>query len=102
MNQEKFKSIVQTAIDREIEAVELYTSLAGHAEHPNVTVFFKELAAEEKKHRDMLREFIETGIQKELTLEDVPDLKIGDYLEDKQYSDNMTFQDALVLAIKNQ
>ena len=37
MNQEKFKSIVQIAIDREIEA------------------------AEEEKHRDMLREFIAAG-----------------------------------------
>ena len=102
MDQEKFKSIVESAIEREIEAVELYTRLADHASRKNVTVFFNEMAEEEGKHRYLLVEFLENSHGHDLKLQDVPDLKIGDYLEEKEYSDGMSFQDALVMSIKKE
>jgi len=102
MDQSKFRSIVQSAIEREIEAAEMYTKLAEQAEKQNVTVFFQEMADEEKEHRRLLTEFQETRKNVELKLEPVPDLKISQYLRDVEYDDDMSYQDALVMSIKKE
>ena len=102
MNQDKFKSIVTSAIDREQEAFELYTKLANHSEQQNVVQFFTEMANEEKKHKQLLQDFLQHTPMPELKEEEVPNLQISEYMDEKPYDNNMSYQDALVMAMKKE
>ena len=79
MDQEKFKSTIGFAIEREIEAFELYSKLAQKADQRNVVVFFEEMAGEERHHRELLTEFLQENKKVELKLE-ISQLSLGQAL----------------------
>jgi rubrerythrin len=62
---------------------------------------FEELAKEEQKHREIL-EGVEEKDVTEYKLEAIPDLKIGDFVDDQEFSPDMDYSAALRLAIKRE
>ena len=100
----KFKSTddaLDFAIKNEEEAYAFYTDLADKASNPTLADTMRAFAEEEKGHKAKLLE-VKSG-KKLISAESrVVDLKIGDYLVEAEPSPNMTYQEALILAMKKE
>jgi len=93
--------ILDFAINAEQEAVNFYTSLGDHSKNAAMKKVFSEFAQEEMKHKAML-----LGV-KENRKFDIPDmkikdLKIADYLVNVKPTANMTYEEALILAMQKE
>lgn len=100
----EFKTIddvLNFAINSEQEAVDFYTDLASKTSNKGMQETFEQFAQEERGHKSKL-ERIKQGNTIELSTDKVLDLKIGDYLVDIEVSENMSYQDALILAMKRE
>lgn len=101
---EKFESIKQTldfAIEREQEAVDFYTGLAEQTDNASLKKTLVAFAGVEKGHKEKLQAAKAGAFAAVGNVQSI-DLKIGDYLVDVQPSPEMSFQDALVVAIKRE
>ena len=93
--------ILDYAIDQEQQAADFYASLAGRAEKAGMKDVLLEFSEEEKRHKERLLA-VKTG-ERELTPEqEVLDLKISDYLVEVDASTNISYQDALIVAMKKE
>jgi rubrerythrin len=93
--------ILDFAINAEQEAVDFYTGLASDSKNAQMKVVFTEFAAEEMKHKSRLTA-IKDNQSFVLEEEKVKDLRIADYLTNVVASSQMTYADALVLAMKKE
>ena len=93
--------IIDFAIGEEIAASNFYTELAANADRPAMRRVFEGFAREEQGHRDKLMA-VKQGAAFESRSETVTDLKIGDYLVDVTPSPGMSYQDALIVAMKKE
>jgi len=95
--------ILTFAVNREKEAVEFYESLAKKATRASLKETFVNFAKEEVKHVDLLsdmsgnKEKIDTYKFKTIT-----DLKISDYMVEKEYEEGMPMPEILKLAMKRE
>lgn len=93
--------ILDYAIDQEQQAADFYANLAERAEKAGMKVLLLEFAEEEKRHKERLLA-VKTG-ERELTPEqEVLDLKISDYLVEVDAGDDISYQDALIVAMKKE
>lgn len=93
--------VVSFAIQKEENAMDFYRKCSQRAKNPGLKQFFEELVEEEQRHRDMLRELDELKLD-EIKLKAVEDLKISDYLLDISFRDDITYQEALAMAMKKE
>lgn len=93
--------ILGFAIDSEQEAVDFYTRLADQSVNLEMKSVFQQFAQEEMGHKARLLQIRETGIV-DLSIEKVLDLKLADYLHSPPPTPNMTYQDALLLAMRKE
>lgn len=93
--------IVRFAIEKEERAIDYYEKCSERARHPGIREFFREMAFEEERHRDLLRDLDRSKLV-EMKLDAVEDLQIGDYLMDVAFKDDIGYQEALVLAMKKE
>jgi rubrerythrin len=93
--------ILDFAIREEQAAVDFYLQLAAQAKSQQTKKIFHEYAEEEMRHKSNLLQVKENG---NFHLADVrvKDLKIAEYLVDVKPSANMSYQDALILAMKKE
>jgi rubrerythrin len=91
--------VLDFAIGKEQEAFELYFGLSQRMGTEDMRRVFKEFAAEEQHHKAKLEQ-VKGGGQLLSVSEKIADLKIGDYLVVAEPSDEMTYQQALILAMK--
>jgi len=96
-----FDDILDFAIEEEQKAVEFYTELAGQSSSDEMREVFEEFAQEEVKHKMKLMDVKETGITN-MPPEDVADLQISDYIVNVKTSPNMSYQEALVVAMNKE
>jgi rubrerythrin len=93
--------VLDYAIQKEQEAHDFYRDLAGNVETPWMKETFEQFAREEMGHKKKLikvkegREMVSAG-------EKIMDLKVGDYLADVEVKDHLTYQEALILAMKRE
>jgi rubrerythrin len=92
--------VLEFAVDREIEANQLYEDLAARAENPTMRKVFEDFAKEELGHKAKL-EAMKISIVM-VQPEKVSDLKIADYIVDVEASEEMDYKDVLVLAMKKE
>jgi rubrerythrin len=97
---ETFEEIIGEAIRKEADAAAFYR-MAGERVHSGISKIFQEMAEEEEKHRKILEELDWKKVEK-YKLEDIPDLRISEFLDNVPYDENMTYQDAIRMAIKNE
>jgi len=97
---ETFEEVIREAIRKEADAAAFY-QMASERVESGISKVFREMAKEEKKHKKLLEE-LDWGKVEQYRLEDIPDLKISEFLEDVPYDNNMTYQDAIRMAIKNE
>lgn len=101
---EKFGSvneILDFAIQQEQNAVEFYNELAENAANSEMKSTFIQFAKEEMGHKARLTNIKETGIM-EASKEKVADLKIADYVVKITPKPDMSYEEALVLAMKRE
>jgi len=99
-----FKSVDEVlsfAIGKEEEAAKMYADLAGQMKKPYMRKVFEDFANEELGHKEKL-----LGIKREELLqpvaEKVMDLKIAEMLVDVVPVSDMDYQQALILAMKEE
>ena len=93
--------ILDFAINAEQEAVDFYTNLSGRSKNEQMKKVFVDFAGEEMKHKAKLLEVKEKGSFR-MPEGKVRDLKISDYVVDVKPTPDMTYPDALVLAMKKE
>jgi rubrerythrin len=98
---DNIKDILQFAIKREQEAHDFYVRLAGKTSFEGLKSVLTQFAQEELGHKQKL-EKIEAGAESVPQLTEITDLKIADYTVSMQASDNMTYQDTLILAMNRE
>jgi len=101
MNFNSFDEIIDFAIKGEEEAYQIYTDLASKMDRPHLRKIFEDFAREELGHKRKLTA-IKGGVIDMPKVKPVLDLEIGDYLVDVEPSADMTFQDALIIAMKKE
>lgn len=104
LNMKEFNSaeeILDFAIAGEIEANEFYLDLAAKMHKPAMKKVFEEFAAEEASHKAKL-EAVKTAQFEIGAGQDVPSLGIADYSVDTKPTPDMSYADALILAMKNE
>ena len=93
--------ILDYAIDQEQQAADFYADLARRAEKAGMKEILLDFSAEEQSHKDRLLA-VKAG-ERELTPEqEVLDLKISDYLVEVDASEDISYQDALIVAMKRE
>lgn len=93
--------VVQFAIEKEEKAIDFYQKCADRAKNPGIKKFFEEMAEEEQRHKKLLQDLDPSGLDS-LKLEKVEDLRISDYLVEVQFKEDITYQEALTLAMKKE
>ena len=101
MESKEFQDVLKFAIEKEEEAAAFYQEASRKAEKSHMKEAFQGMAKEEQKHKELLTHLdVEKVADKKV--ENVPDLKISDYLVDVDYSPDMEYQDVLILAMKRE
>ena len=101
---ESFQSVddvLDFAIDREQEAVDFYTDLALKVKRPDMKSLFKQFDEEEKGHKAKLQG-VKQGRQLLPAEKQVLDLQMSDYLVADEPTADLTYQKALILAMKKE
>ena len=103
MENVKFESILDFAIEREYEAVEFYTDLSNKTLFAAQKVMLKDLADMEKGHAAALERIRTMGYsQTQQAQKEVEDLHISDYLVDVEIKPNLSYQDIILIAMKRE
>ena len=93
--------ILDFAIGEEQAAVDFYSELSESSKSEDMKQVFVEFAGEEIKHKQRLLKIKEEGIFT-LGTAKVTDLQISDYLVNVKPTPNMTYEEALILAMKKE
>lgn len=91
--------ILDYAISNEEKAAALYHELAGNVERPGMREAFLHFAKEEEGHKARLLK-IKEGEIPAVAAEKIANLGITEILEEPETAPNMTYQEALVFAMK--
>ena len=95
------EEILDYAIDQEQQAADFYSELADRAEKTGMRQVLLDFATEEKRHKALL-EAVKTGEHELSSEQEVLDLKISDYLVEVDASHDISYQDALIIAMKRE
>ena len=98
---ENVDDILDFAINEEQMAVDFYSELSDAAKTDDMRQVFMEFAEEEIKHKQRLLKIKEEGFYK-LEKEQITDLKIADFVVNVKPTPGMTYEDALILAMKKE
>ncbi|MFC1705501.1 ferritin family protein [Planctomycetota bacterium] len=93
--------VLDFAIANEEEAARFYTDLAKNARTEAMRKAFEDFAREEAAHKAKLLD-VKKGGEVLSSKAKVMDLKLSDYLVDVEAKPDMSYQDALVVAMKQE
>jgi rubrerythrin len=99
MKLDSVDKILDYAIEKEEDAYQFYTDLAGKMNRPHMKNIFEQFAKEEKGHKAKLQA-VKEGKLLISAEKKVMDLKIGDNLVDIDLDATLDYQQALILAMK--
>ncbi len=93
--------ILDYAIDQEQEAADFYEDVAQRAETAGMKKMLLDFSEEEKRHKKILQT-VKAGEHELSPEQEILDLKISDYLVEVEVSENISYQDALIIAMKKE
>ncbi len=102
---EALKKILERAVRMEESSFELYDSASRRVRDPGAKTGLRELAGEEKKHRELLEGLLQGNLDRAVSRgrrEAIQDLRIGESLEAKHLTPESTLQEVLAFAIKRE
>jgi len=94
-------NVLDFAIGEEQAAVDFYLKLADQSKNENIKKAFLEFAEEEMKHKAKLMEVKVDG-SAVFGTEKVVDMQLSDYLVDVKQKPDMSYEEALILAMKKE
>ncbi len=100
-NFKNIDEILEFAITNEIRAAEFYENLSTQAKSKSMKETFEKFSKEERGHEARLKKIKSEGVF-EARKEDILDMKMSDYLVKSNTKGKMTYQDALILAMKRE
>lgn len=101
---EKFNNIddvLDFAMDAEQKAVDFYNQLAERVKNEDMKSIFLEFAQEEVGHKAKLKKIKEEKMFV-ASSESISDLKISDYIDSVVIKPNMSYQEALIVAMNRE
>ncbi len=101
---EKFGSaedILDFAISREEESIKFYTGLASKTDNKLMSQVFTDFAREEQAHKQKLLA-VKEGKRLMPAQQNIQNLKISDYLIEVTPGPDVTYQEALIIAMKKE
>lgn len=101
---EKFENIddvLDFAIESEQKAVDFYHQLADRVKNEDMKNIFLEFAQEEVAHKAKLKKIKEEKVFI-ASSESISDLKISDYVDSVVIKPNMSYQEALIVAMNRE
>jgi rubrerythrin len=101
MDLKSYEDIIKFAISREEAAIDTYGDMSEKAKMPGLQELLLDLQNEERNHKKLLED-ISPELIATFKTEEVIDLKISDYLTEEPPSEDMTFQDLLIIAAKKE
>ncbi len=101
MGLDKFKDILNFAIERENEAAEFYRYMQDIVKFESQKELLKEYELMEESHARAIKTISESSIE-EISIANVQNLKISDYVVEKKPSPDMTYQDIIIIAMKRE
>jgi len=93
--------ILEYAIGQEQEAADFYREVSEKAETAGMKQLLLDFAEEEMRHKSIL-EAVKTGEHELSPEQEVLDIKITDYLVDVEATEDINYQDALIIAMKRE
>jgi len=99
---QSFIELIDFAIKQEEEAIAFYSEWAGKVTDASVKQTLLDFAQQERGHKARLDDVKKRGPGTTAVGKAVKDLQIGDYLVDVQPKATMSFQEALILAMKKE
>ena len=95
------RDVVDFAIDREEKARDFYNQCAEKAKQPGIKQFFLDMAQEEERHKQLLTDLDPQALE---SFEPHPpeDLKLSDFMVDVKFTPDITYQEALTMAMKKE
>ena len=93
--------ILDFAINAEQEAVDFYNQLAKNSKTEDMRHVFTSFAQEEINHKARLTQIKKEGLYK-VEIQKIADLKISDYTVSVKPTPDMSYHEALVLAMKKE
>ncbi len=101
MTKEKFNEVINFAIAGEKEAIKFYQELQEKVKFQAQIEMLKEFEDMEKGHVIILENIRNKGFEK-IEIKEVTDLHISDYIIDVGPSEDMNYQDILIIAMKKE
>ena len=95
------EEILDFAIDQEEQAAAFYADLATRAQKAGMKDILLEFSREEQRHKDRLVA-VKQGDHVLVPQQQVIDLKLSDYLVEVDASTDISYQDALIVAMKRE
>ncbi len=93
--------VLDFAVSKEEEARDFYLEWAVKVKNSSIQSVLKEFAREEQKHKDLILN-VKTGGTFTTNPQEIIDLKIGDYFVTIQPGQEMSYQEALQVAIQRE
>lgn len=93
--------VLDYAIGQEQQAADFYADMAQRVEKGGMKEIFLEFSREEERHRDKLLD-VKKGDEQLHANQAVIDLKISDYLVEVEPQADISYQDALIIAMKRE
>ena len=99
VNQLTLQSILEKAIEKEIESQQLYRDLGQKMTNEAARDAFIQLSREEQGHEDLLKKYLAGGFEEgALDREQPLDYKIAEYLEQPEVTPSMGLKDIFLVA----
>lgn len=105
MDFKNLEALIRFAIEKEKEAAEFYESNSESETMSGKKQMLQEFAAEERKHQQMLEDYLATGVARKLDeyrFEWISDIKRSDYVDAVDYQSGMAYNELLLLAMKRE
>jgi len=96
-----YEDILAMAVKNEVEAHEFYKAAAEKVQDKNLQKTFEDLAKEETKHKVLLQGYLDNDI-KTMKFKENKDFQLSETVEEKTLSTDMSFKDAIALAMKKE
>jgi rubrerythrin len=101
MDQNKFQEMIRFAIEREKASVDFYILASHIAKYSGTKQLFLDFSKQEEGHRKLLESMTKEKIV-EAKIENIPNLKISDYLADTELKSDSSYADILRVAMKRE
>jgi len=101
MKKEKFNEIIDFAVQAEKDAVEFYGGLQTKTKFVAIKDMLKEFEMFERGHIVQLERIRKEGLEN-LVEKEIHDLTLSDYLVEGEPSDDMDFEDIILIAMKRE